>query len=126
MCIRDSDQIIGIYRSNGLYEKEEIGSLYKSAGSDDFAVFQVTVKGDFQDSYFGYKNIEYRKYTPGGLLLKNTAGITDHELYLIDKNTGSSVEGTIEETFYMGFFTSEVGSVDFKILAVGPNGPGKW
>ena len=123
----ESDRIIGIHNSGGLYEKEEIGSLYRSAGTDDFAVFKITVKGKYEDEFSGgYKNIEYRKYNSGGALLKDAAsGITDHELMLISENS-APVKGSIQETFYMGFYRSEVARVDFKILNVGPGGLGEW
>lgn len=121
-----NDPIVSNYSWTGLYPKEKIGSLYRSAGTDNFAVFEITVSGNYVDKFLdSYKNIEFRQYTSGGTLLINPAGITDHELVLIERNPGA-IEGSIQQTFYMGFYTSEVGRVDFKILDIGPNGIGQW
>lgn len=118
----DNDRIVGISSSTGMYDESEIGSLYKSAGYNDFAVFEVKVSGDYIDEFYGYNNIEFRKYNHAGAVLKNIATqVTDYEMLYLDPD-----EGTINEKFYIGFFTSEVGRVDFKILGVGPNGLGEW
>lgn len=123
----DQDHIMSIHRSGGLYKKEEIGSLYLSAGTDDFAVFEITVSGQYVDEFeANFKNIEYRHYTSAGTLLKDVAsGITDYELVALQPGYGAA-EGQVKKTFYMGFYTSEVGRVDFKILGVGPHGFGGW
>lgn len=118
----DNDKIIGISNSSGMYKESDIGSLYKSAGYDDFAVFEVKVSGNYTNEFYGYNNIEFRKYTSGGTLLENIAtNVTDYEMLFLDSD-----KGTINEKFYIGFYKSEVGRVDFKILDVGPNGLGEW
>ncbi|MBQ8297181.1 MAG: hypothetical protein IJX77_05300 [Ruminococcus sp.] len=115
-------RITGIMSTSGMYDKSEIGNLYFSAGTDDFAVFEVTVKGDYTDEFFGSDYIEFRKYTADGLLLSAVGtNKTDYEMYAV-----SDTEGTIDQTVYIGFYTSEVARVDFRVFGVGANGIGEW
>ena len=78
--------------------------MYLSAGTDDFAVFEITVSGQYVDEFeANFKNIEYRHYTSAGTLLKDVAsGITDYELVALQPGYGAA-EGQVKKTFYMGF-----------------------
>lgn len=117
-----NERIVGISRSDHLYEKNEIGSVYYSAGTDDFAMFEIKVSGSYSDDGDPDKYIEFRNYNHAGILLKNIAnGVTDYILFQEYANSGN-----VNKTYYMGVFKSEVARVDFKIFGVGPNGFGEW
>lgn len=105
-----------------MYDKENIGNLYYTANDEDFVIFKVNIKGNYNIEFYteeGY--CEFRKYTPSGAVLKNFAGITDYEIFSIN-----SEKGSVNEEFYIGFHKSEVSRVDFKLFCVGPNGFGQW
>lgn len=113
----DDDRIIGITNSTGMYDKNDIGSLYKSAGTDDFAVFEVSINGNYSNKDFYANYIDYRKYSNYGVLLRDYKGNTDHEMISF-----SEQKGKINSKFYLGFYKSEVGSVDFILFGVSPDG----
>ena len=117
--MKDTDGITGIYRSNGQYTKDEIGSVYKSAGTDDFAIYKIEISGSYIDQFYGSSDIAFCKYTEYGSLLRNAAGKTEFDVTLQNPK-----ENVIDETFYIGFYRSEVARVDFILFGVGPNGIG--
>lgn len=120
--ITGNERPVSIYRKDGIYEKEEIGSVYLSAETDDFAIFEIKVNGVYENSTYSTATIEYRKYTSDGLILQNVmTKQTDYEIY-----AAKTYEETIDETFYIGFYTTETARVDFKLFAVGPNGFAEW
>lgn len=119
----ENDHLVSLMPpSNGMYDKENIGNLYYTANDEDFVIFKVNIKGNYNIEFYteeGY--CEFRKYTPSGAVLKNFAGITDYEIFSIN-----SEKGSVNEEFYIGFHKSEVSRVDFKLFCVGPNGFGQW
>ena len=118
------DTIIYNSGENDMYYPEEIKDAYNIYGDNDYAIFEISIKGKYNDEFAGWKNIEFRKYTAAGALLKDIAtGITDHELLYM----GEGEDGTINGKCYIGFCRSEVARVDIRILGVGPReGIGGW
>ena len=108
-----------ISNKTGTYDAEDIGNIYYSAGTDDFAIFEVTFSGTYSGAYAFYGSeggIQYRKYTPYGTLLTNYRGDKQHMLIKTD-----NADGTMNQTVYIGFFMSEVGSVDFIMFDIAPD-----
>lgn len=120
--ITGDEKVINIYRPSGLYEKDEIGSVYVAAGTNDFAMFKVTVSGNYIDEFYGYDGIMFRKYNHADRLLYDVANNRTDYIML----TTNSTSGILKGTYYIGFYTSEVARVDFMMLGVGPNGIGEW
>lgn len=127
--ISDTNHLTGIYNKNGIYNKEDIGNVYYSAGTDDFAIFEVTFNGTYSGANIYYDRygilqecgIMYSKYTSGGSLLSNANGDTKHPLCLIN-----TTDGTINQTVYIGLYTSEVSSIDFIMFDIGPDYEDIW
>ena len=118
-----TDKPVSVYTSTGMYNQSDIGGLYKSAGTGDFAVFAITITGVYTDEFFGYDNILFRKYSPYGAPVASmaTPNKTEYEMMSF-----SQTQGTISKTFYIGFYRSEISQVDFMIFGVGPNGIDSW
>ncbi len=114
------EQPTNIYRVDYMYDEDEIGDVYYSAGTDDFMIFKITVKGRRYESYLGNEvydssTIDYRRYNPYGVLLAND-GFVEYEIY-----TGEINEPDIDEVFYIGLYASEVGRIDILIYRMDPN-----
>lgn len=106
--------IVGIMSTTGMYDKKDIGNLYYSAGTDDFVIFEVRFVGTYSGVSSG--GIKYRKFMPSGVPIANYRG--DLIMQLIEPH---NTEGTMDETIYIGFYTSEVGSIDFIMFDIAPD-----
>ena len=115
------EYITSIYRRNYVYNEDEIGSVYYSAGTDDFKIFKIHVKGNRHESYHGDEfyskaTIDYERYNSYGTLLSNgVTGITQYDVY-----TGELNVPDIDETFYIGLYSSEVARIDLIVFGFKP------
>lgn len=117
-------RLTGVWDNNSTFDKKDIGNLYFSAGTDDFAVFEVTFKGDYSGADLIYDQygtlfetgIMFQRFNSSGTLIKSINGQTECMAYQIDKS-----EGTVNHTIYIGFYTSEVSSVDFIMFNISPD-----
>lgn len=120
----DNSRLTDTWDNNSTFNKKDIGNLYFSAGTDDFAVFEVTLKGNYSGADLIYdkygilleSGIMFQRFNSFGTLVKSINGQTECMAYQIDKS-----EGTVNHTIYIGIYKSEISSINFIMFGIDPD-----
>ena len=114
-----NERITNLYRANGTFSEDEIGDAYYSAGTDDFKIFKIRVKGKRYETFKGAESydpprIDYRKYNAYGAIIAN-GSIIEYEAF-----AGRECVPDLDETVYIGLYSSEVSRVDLVVFGLNP------